>query len=73
MTPQTLTQPAVARAQRDVFDMARQGMGDAGSRSALRERITAACRILTKLRTDPARATHLLRGLIVLTNLEVNR
>ncbi|WP_431045394.1 transposase family protein [Streptomyces sp. P1-3] len=30
-------------------------------------------RTLTKLRTDPARATHLLRGLLVLTNLEVNR
>ncbi|WP_245225601.1 transposase family protein [Streptomyces smyrnaeus] len=30
-------------------------------------------RILTKLRTDPARATHLLRALLVLTNLEVNR
>jgi hypothetical protein len=30
-------------------------------------------RTLTKLRTDPARATHLLRALLVLTNLEVNR
>ncbi|MEU7074093.1 transposase family protein [Streptomyces narbonensis] len=30
-------------------------------------------RILTKLRTDPARATRLLRALLVLTNLEVNR
>ncbi|GAA2939951.1 IS5/IS1182 family transposase [Streptomyces enissocaesilis] len=30
-------------------------------------------RILTKLRTDPARATQLLRALFVLTNLEVNR
>jgi hypothetical protein len=30
-------------------------------------------RILTKLRTDPARATSLLRSLLVLTNLEVNR
>ncbi len=30
-------------------------------------------RILTKLRTDPARATQLLRALLVLTNLEVNR
>ncbi|MFF8557040.1 transposase family protein [Streptomyces sp. NPDC015501] len=30
-------------------------------------------RVLTKLRTDPARATHLLRALLVLTNLEVNR
>ncbi|MEV7960454.1 transposase family protein [Streptomyces sp. NPDC058316] len=30
-------------------------------------------RVLTKLRTDPARATQLLRGLLVLTNLEVNR
>ena len=30
-------------------------------------------RILTKLRTDPARATNLLRALLVLTNLEVNR
>ncbi|MCX5380369.1 hypothetical protein [Streptomyces sp. NBC_00091] len=30
-------------------------------------------RILAKLRTDPARATHLLRALLVLTNLEVNR
>ncbi|WP_225102464.1 transposase family protein [Streptomyces sp. CoH27] len=27
-------------------------------------------RILTKLRTDPARATHLLRALLVLTNLD---
>ncbi|WP_328663784.1 transposase family protein [Streptomyces sp. NBC_00328] len=27
-------------------------------------------RILTKLRTDPARATHLLRALLVLTNIE---
>lgn len=30
-------------------------------------------RILTKLRTDLARATHLLRALLVLTNLKVNR
>lgn len=30
-------------------------------------------RILTKLRTDPARATQLPRALLVLTNLEVNR
>ncbi|MER7642563.1 transposase family protein [Streptomyces sp. NPDC126522] len=30
-------------------------------------------RILTKLRTDPTRATQLLRALLVLTNLEVNR
>ncbi|MFD0357956.1 transposase family protein [Streptomyces sp. NPDC127110] len=30
-------------------------------------------RIFTKLRTDPARATQLLRALFVLTNLEVNR
>ncbi|MEV4927052.1 transposase family protein [Streptomyces roseoverticillatus] len=30
-------------------------------------------RILTKLRTDPARATRLLRSLLVLTNFEVNR
>ncbi|MFC8394538.1 transposase family protein [Streptomyces sp. NPDC057238] len=30
-------------------------------------------RILTKLRTEPARATRLLRALLVLTNLEVNR
>ncbi|MFE2749528.1 transposase family protein [Streptomyces scopuliridis] len=30
-------------------------------------------RTLTKLRTNPARATHLLRALPVLTNLEVNR
>ncbi|MFE6980229.1 transposase family protein [Streptomyces griseus] len=30
-------------------------------------------RILTKLRTDPDRATQLLRALLVLTNLEVNR
>ncbi|WP_411078366.1 transposase family protein [Streptomyces sp. cmx-10-25] len=30
-------------------------------------------RVLTKLRTDPARATHLLRALLVLTNLEINR
>ncbi|MFG3111765.1 transposase family protein [Streptomyces tendae] len=30
-------------------------------------------RILTKLRTDPARATRLLLALLVLTNLEVNR
>lgn len=27
-------------------------------------------RTLTKLRTDPARATHLLRALLVLTNIE---
>ncbi|WP_411153422.1 transposase family protein [Streptomyces sp. A30] len=27
-------------------------------------------RILTKLRTDPARATHLFRALFVLTNIE---
>ncbi|MFD5537729.1 transposase family protein [Streptomyces sp. NPDC127079] len=30
-------------------------------------------RTLTKLRTDPARATHLLRALLVLTNREVGR
>jgi predicted ATP-grasp superfamily ATP-dependent carboligase len=30
-------------------------------------------RILTKLRTDPARATNLLRALLVLANLVVNR
>jgi hypothetical protein len=30
-------------------------------------------RILTNLRTDPTHATHLLRTLLVLTNLEVNR
>ncbi|MFJ9312361.1 transposase family protein [Streptomyces cyaneofuscatus] len=30
-------------------------------------------RILTKLRTDPAQATRLLRALLVVTNLEVNR
>nr|WP_202515315.1 hypothetical protein [Streptomyces sp. SID161] len=30
-------------------------------------------RTLTRLRTDPARATQLLRALLVLTNLEVNR
>ncbi|MGW1507180.1 transposase family protein [Streptomyces mirabilis] len=30
-------------------------------------------RTLTKLRTDPAHATHLLRALLVLTNLEINR
>lgn len=30
-------------------------------------------RILTKLRTDPARATHLMRALLVLTNREVLR
>ncbi|MBP2053955.1 hypothetical protein J2Z21_006957 [Streptomyces griseochromogenes] len=30
-------------------------------------------RTLTKLRTDPARATQLLRALLVLTNLEVSR
>jgi hypothetical protein len=30
-------------------------------------------RILTKLRTDPTRATRLLRALLVLTNLEVDR
>ncbi|MFD8981535.1 transposase family protein [Streptomyces sp. NPDC059564] len=30
-------------------------------------------RTLTKLRTDPARTTHLLRALLVLTNLEINR
>jgi hypothetical protein len=29
-------------------------------------------RILTKLRTDPARATNLLRALLVLANLVVN-
>lgn len=32
-----------------------------------------AWRILTKLRTDPGRATALLRALLVLTNLEINR
>ncbi|MGW3046059.1 hypothetical protein ACWC9T_40070 [Kitasatospora sp. NPDC001159] len=32
-----------------------------------------AWRILTKLRTDPGRATALLRALLVLTNLETNR
>ena len=32
-----------------------------------------AWRILTKLRTDPGRATALLRALLVLTNLEVSR
>ncbi|MER7403801.1 transposase family protein [Streptomyces sp. NPDC000070] len=32
-----------------------------------------AWRILTKLRTDPARATALLRALLVVTDLEVNR
>ncbi|MGC0314796.1 transposase family protein [Kitasatospora acidiphila] len=32
-----------------------------------------AWRILTKLRTDPARATALLRALLVLTNLEASR
>ena len=32
-----------------------------------------AWRVLTKLRTDPGRATALLRALLVLTNLEVNR
>ncbi|MER7841046.1 hypothetical protein ABTY98_35430 [Streptomyces sp. NPDC096040] len=31
------------------------------------------CWILTELRTDPARATGLLRALLVLTNLEVKR
>ncbi|MGV9349416.1 transposase family protein [Streptomyces spiralis] len=30
-------------------------------------------RILSRLRTDPARATRLLRALLVLTNLEVSR
>ncbi|GGU29778.1 transposase family protein [Streptomyces violascens] len=30
-------------------------------------------RTLTKLRTEPARATRLLRALLVLTNLEINR
>lgn len=30
-------------------------------------------RILRQLRTDPARATHLLRALLILTNLEVTR
>jgi hypothetical protein len=30
-------------------------------------------RILTRLRTEPARATRLLRALLVLTNLEINR
>ncbi|WP_272921152.1 hypothetical protein [Streptomyces sp. SID2119] len=29
--------------------------------------------VLTKLRTGPAQATHHLRALLVLTNLEVNR
>ncbi|MFF4083505.1 transposase family protein [Streptomyces sp. NPDC001777] len=29
-------------------------------------------RVLTKLRTGPARATQILRALLVLTNLEVN-
>ncbi|MFJ8827983.1 transposase family protein [Streptomyces sp. NPDC102467] len=29
--------------------------------------------VLTKLRADPARATHILRALLVLTNLEVSR
>ena len=32
-----------------------------------------AWRVLTKLRTDPARATNLLRALLVLTNLEVDQ
>ncbi|WP_251017884.1 transposase family protein [Streptomyces sp. ISL-1] len=32
-----------------------------------------AWRVLTKLRTDPGRATALLRALLVLTNFEVNR
>ena len=32
-----------------------------------------AWRILTKLRTAPARATNLLRALFVLTNLELDR
>ncbi|MER7694754.1 hypothetical protein [Streptomyces sp. NPDC097610] len=31
------------------------------------------CRTINKLRTDLARATHLLRALLVLTNLEVDR
>ncbi|MFJ9041224.1 transposase family protein [Streptomyces sp. NPDC102406] len=30
-------------------------------------------RVITKLRTDPARATHLLRALLVLANLEISR
>ncbi|WP_438296266.1 transposase family protein [Streptomyces sp. HUAS TT7] len=30
-------------------------------------------RTLTKVRTDPAKAAHFLRALLVLTNLEVNR
>ncbi|TRO55465.1 IS5/IS1182 family transposase, partial [Streptomyces sp. IB201691-2A2] len=30
-------------------------------------------RTLTKLRTDPARVAQLLRTLLVLTNLEINR
>lgn len=30
-------------------------------------------RVHTKLRTDPARATNLLRALLVLTNLEIDR
>ncbi|ALO12584.1 Transposase IS4 family protein [Streptomyces venezuelae] len=30
-------------------------------------------RILTKLRTDPVRATQLLRALFVLTNIEIDR
>ncbi|MFD7409312.1 hypothetical protein ACFV7R_43305 [Streptomyces sp. NPDC059866] len=32
-----------------------------------------AWRVLTKLRTTPGRATALLRALLVLTDLEVNR
>ncbi|MET7379879.1 hypothetical protein ABZT08_13835 [Streptomyces sp. NPDC005526] len=30
-------------------------------------------RVLTKLRTDPARATHLLRALLLLANIETIR
>ncbi|MFC9622831.1 hypothetical protein ACFTXM_23540 [Streptomyces sp. NPDC056930] len=44
---------------------------------ALRRRTVTAVALAAlttdKLRTEPARATHLLRALLVLTNLEVNR
>jgi putative transposase len=48
------------------FDPERQGRWSFSSQQAN-------WRILTKLRTDPGRATALLRALLVLTNIEVNR
>ncbi|WP_406398428.1 hypothetical protein OH805_05580 [Streptomyces sp. NBC_00879] len=47
----------------------------AGARSRRRSARSPSAnwRTLTKLRTDPARATQLLRALLVLTNLEVHR